>query len=196
MKIKLLIVTLLLCTQTAYADSDSVWRASIGLGHQACLAEGGAVCTTAKDGFQTSLAFDYAILDWLEVGVDAGYGYFAKSDGYETVTSLFNITTTYQWQDWSLIGNGGIGFLNAWFQREERGAGSVVYDYTTFAAIRFGGGFGYEISDDYRVSILSHLFLGGKGELCPTIAGVDGECRSNQDLIDLLATSARLTYRF
>ena len=196
MKTKLLIAALLLSAQVVYAETKSGLSASIGVGHQACLAEGGAVCTTTKDGFQSSLAFDYAILEWLEAGLDVGYGYFEKSDGYETVSTLFNITASYQWRNWSLIGNGGIGFLNAWFEREERAAGKVIYDYTTFAAVRFGGGFGYEINDEYRVSILSHLFLGGKGELCPNIAGVDGECRSNQDLIDLFATSARLTYRF
>ena len=196
MRIKLLIAALLLSAQVAYAETKSGLSASVGVGHQACLAEGGAVCTTTKDGFQSSLAFDYAILDWLEAGLDVGYGHFPESDGYQTLSSLVNITAAYHWRSWSLIGSGGVGFLNAWCEREERGEGNVIYDYTTYAAIRFGGGFGYAINDDYRVSLLSHLFLGGKGDMCVNIAGKDGNCRSNQDLIDLFATSARLTYRF
>ena len=168
----------------------------MNIGHQMCKAEGGASCSEKDDGLATSISLDYAVLSWLDVGLESGFGQFPGSDGYSTVSTLVVVSASYSWDKWALIATTGAGLLHVWHTRAELGVGDVTYDYTSWQSLRFGGGLTYDLNDDYSVGLMSHYTLGGTGEVCTEIGGREGNCSDQQDLIDLLSTTARVTYRF
>jgi hypothetical protein len=192
------LIIIILCSVGLAHAQTSDFSASLSLGHQACLAEGGADCSEKEDGITTAISVDYSIWSWLDVGIESGFGRFPGDDGYTTLSALGVISAKYHsdWLNLTLIGNVGGGLVNVSHTRAELGVGDVTYDYTSVAAMRFGGGLAYDVNKQYSIGLLSHLLISGTGEVCTEIGGREPRCSEDQDLIDLWTTSARISYRF
>ena len=192
------LLLIFICSAGVAHAQTTDWSTSISLGHQGCLAEGGAACSEKEDGLSTAIAVDYAVWSWMDVGIESGFGFFPGSDGYKTLSVFGVLSVNYfiSWLDVNLVGDFGGGVLNVSHTRPELSVGDVSYDYTSVSALRFGGGLTYDLNKRYTVGLLSHLVMGGTGEVCTEISGRAARCSDNQDLIDLWTTSAKLTYHF
>ena len=155
-----LIIIILCSVGFAHAQTTD-FSASLSLGHQACLAEGGAACSEKDNGIGTAISVDYSVWSWLDVGIESGFGFFPGDDGYTTLSALGVVSASYDsdWLNLTLIGNVGGGLINVSHTRTELGVGDVTYDYTSLAAMRFGGGLAYDVNKQYRVGLLSHLLI-------------------------------------
>ena len=192
------LILVILCSAGIAHAQPSKFSTSLSLGHQVCLAEGGAACSEKENGVASALSVDYSVWSWLDVGIESGFGRFPGDDGYTTITALGVVSASYHsdWLNLTLIGNVAGGLINVSHTRSELGVGDVTYDYTAWTAMRFGGGLAYQINEDYSVGLLSHLLISGTGEVCTEIGGREPRCSEDQDLIDILTTTARVSYRF
>ena len=192
----LTILVLSLLSGIAAAESSTVpWALTVSLGHQSCKAEGGALCSENTNGMATELGLSYHLNRILSLGLDTSFGQFSGDDGYTTVTSLVSTQARYEFQGWGLLAEIGYGYMSASREENEPSVGKVEYRYTTFQALRFGGGLFYALPNRFTIIARSNLTLGGKSELCAT-ANETESCRENQDLIDLWSTSLGLSYGF
>ena len=190
------IMFILLCLlNAAHAETSQKVTTSLGLGYQACLAEGGAICSDSESGGAMALSTDIH-LDWFSVGLESGYGQFPGTDGIQNITVLAVLGAQYEWQKLAIVGDFGFGLVHTWQTRAERSVGDVTYSYTNFSALRFGGGLTYDLDETYTVGVLSHLLLSGKGELCVDVPNHSNRCVDDQDMVDLFATVLELTYHF
>ena len=98
----------LFCPQRRPAQTNKDWSTSVNIGHQMCKAEGGASCSEKEGGLATSVSLDYAVLSWLDVGLESGFGQFPGSDG----CSLF--------QPWSSSLQVTVGTNGHWLQPREQ----------------------------------------------------------------------------
>ena len=177
-----LIVIILFSMGIAHAQTTD-FSASISLGHQACLAEGGAACSEKEDGITTAISVDYSVWSWLDVGIESGFGRFPGDDGYTTLSALGVLSARYysDWLNLTLIGDVGGGLVNVSHTRAELSVGDVTYDYTSLMAMRFGGGIAYSLDKKYSIGLLSHLLLSGTGEVCTEIGGREPRCSDEQN---------------
>ena len=192
----LILFTLLSGSAMAQSNHTSPWILKLGIGHQQCSAEGGAVCGDGTDGLATELGVAYDFNRWVSAGVETSIGQFSGDDGYRTLTSFLTGEARYLFDKWGLSGMVGIGYMNASREENEPSVGSVEYSYTTFQALRFGGAALYLASERLSIVVRSHFTMGRTGEECVNVSGRSENCRENQDLIDMLSTTVGVGYRF